>query len=96
MKEKITRDEVRHVARLARLELTGQEEARLTDQMNQILCYMERLNELNTTDCPATTHAIQLHNVFRQDAVQASLDRAGALANAPDSDGACFRVPKVI
>ncbi|MGV8073297.1 MAG: Asp-tRNA(Asn)/Glu-tRNA(Gln) amidotransferase subunit GatC [Syntrophobacteraceae bacterium] len=96
MREKISRDEVRHVANLARLELSEQEEMRMTEQMNQILTYMDKLNELDTTNIPATTHAIQLQNVFRADEARPSLDRKNVLANAPDSDGKSFLVPKVI
>lgn len=96
MSEKITRKEVRHVANLARLELSEADELVLTDQMNNILSYMETLNQLDTTDVPPTTHAIQLENVFRADEVQPSLDRTATLANAPDTDTVSFVVPKVI
>jgi aspartyl-tRNA(Asn)/glutamyl-tRNA(Gln) amidotransferase subunit C len=93
---KINREQVRHVATLARLELTESEELRMTEQMNSILSYMDKLNELDTSDVPATTHAIQLENVFRRDQISCSLDRRQALDNAPQSDGANFIVPKVI
>ena len=96
METKISREEVRHVANLARLDLTEQEELRMTEQMNSILSYMDKLNELNTSEVSATTHAIQLENVSRQDLINCSLDRAQALANAPQSDGVNFVVPKVI
>lgn len=96
MKEKITREEVRHVADLARLELSEQEESRMTEQMNQILGYMDQLNELNTEGVSPITHAIELRNVFREDEVRESLPREQALANAPQSDGVNFLVPKVI
>lgn len=96
MREKISRQEVRHVANLARLDLSDAEEARMTEQMNNILGYMDKLNELDTTDVPATTHAIELRNVFRGDEVVPSLDRQSALANAPQSDGVSFVVPKII
>jgi aspartyl-tRNA(Asn)/glutamyl-tRNA(Gln) amidotransferase subunit C len=96
MDEKITREEVRHVATLARLELSESEEDRMTGQMNQILGYMEKLNELETGGIPATTHAAQLQNVFRPDGVQSSLEREAALSNAPETDGVNFVVPKVI
>jgi len=95
MREKITRDEVRHVARLARLELTEQEEKLMTEQINNILSYMEKLNELDTANIPPTTHAIQLENVFRADQVEPSLDREEVFSNAPQSDGSSFVVPKV-
>jgi aspartyl-tRNA(Asn)/glutamyl-tRNA(Gln) amidotransferase subunit C len=96
METKINREQVRHVATLARLELTEPEELQMTEQMNSILSYMDKLNELNTSDVPATTHAIQRENVSRQDLVKCSLDRELALNNAPASDGANFIVPKVI
>ena len=96
METKISLQEVRHVADLARLELTEREELRMTEQMNSILSYVDKLNELDTSDIPPTTHAIQLENVFRQDLVIPSVDRAMALDNAPQSDGVNFTVPKVI
>ncbi len=96
MSTKISREEVRHVAVLARLELSEQEEEMMTGQMNGILEYMDKLNELDTAGISATTHAIQLQNVFRDDLVRDSLDRKGVLANAPETDGVNFIVPKVI
>jgi len=96
MDAKITVQEVRHVALLARLELSEAEEQRMTGQINSILEYMDKLNELDTKDVPPTTHAIQLQNVFRPDLVQRSLERTESLANAPGTDGVNFVVPKVI
>ncbi len=96
MSAKITRDEVRHVAKLARLELSEAEEERMTGQMNGILEYMDKLNEIDTNGISATTHAIQLQNVFRPDEVRNSLERQEALTNAPETDGVNFIVPKVI
>ncbi len=96
MDAKITRQEVGHVALLARLELSEAEEERMTGQINSILEYMDKLNQLDTTDVPPTTHAIQLQNVFRPDLVQRSLDRTESLANAPGTDGVNFVVPKII
>ncbi len=78
MGAKITRQEVRHVALLARLELSEAEEERMTGQLNSILGYMDKLNQLDTKDVAPTTHAIQLQNVFRPDLVQCSLDRKEA------------------
>jgi aspartyl-tRNA(Asn)/glutamyl-tRNA(Gln) amidotransferase subunit C len=96
MNSKITRQEVRHVAKLARLELSESEEERMTVQMNGILEYMDKLNELDTKDIVPTTHAIQLQNVFRPDSIHDSIDRKDSLANAPGTDGVNFVVPKVI
>jgi aspartyl/glutamyl-tRNA(Asn/Gln) amidotransferase C subunit len=96
MREKITLEEVRHVARLGRLELAPEEERRLTAQMNDILTYMDKLNELDTSRVAPTTHAIRIENVFRDDQTHPSIDRELALDNAPQSDGVNFIVPKVI
>ncbi len=84
------------MALLARLELSEAEEERMTGQMNSILEYMGKLNELDTKDVPPTTHAIELQNVFRPDLVQRSLDRKESLSNAPGTEGVNFVVPKVI
>ncbi len=96
MDSKITRNEVRHVALLARLELSQSEEELMTGQMNTILEYMGKLNELDTKEVEATTHAIELRNVFREDRVVPSLDRKDSLANAPGADGVNFVVPRVL
>lgn len=93
---KITRDEVAHVAALARLRLDDQMAETLTSQMNDILNYMDKLGELDTTGVPPTTHAMQLTGAMRPDQVRPSLPQDEALANAPDSDGESFVVPKVI
>ena len=96
MDSKITRDEVRHVALLARLELTHAEEELMTGQMNGILDYVDKLNELDTQNVEPMTHAIELQNVFRPDRVDPSLDRKDSLANAPGTDGVNFVVPRVL
>jgi aspartyl-tRNA(Asn)/glutamyl-tRNA(Gln) amidotransferase subunit C len=95
-RQRISLHEVRHIAGLARLELTSEDEIRMTEQMNDILSYVEKLNELDTSSIQPTTHATQLENVFRDDEVTPSLDRTLALKNAPESDGVSFIVPKVI
>lgn len=96
MHSKITREEVRHVAHLARLELSDDDEVVMTEQMNTILGYMDALNSVDTRDVAPTTHAIQNRNVFRPDRVLGSLHREAALANAPETDQTSFIVPKVI
>ncbi len=96
MNEKISKEGVRHVAKLARLELSDSEEDRMTGQMNQILGYMDKLNELDTEGISPMTHAIQVENVHRPDCVSPSLERQDALANSPETDGCNFVVPKVI
>lgn len=96
MTDKITREEVRHVADLARLDLNPDEEVQMTQQLNAILDYMEKLNEVDTSQVEPTTHAVERANVFREDVVGPSLQRDSALANAPQTDGVHFVVPKVI
>ncbi len=96
MASKITLEEVRHVAGLARLDLSPEEEERMTHELNAILAYMEKLAEVDTSDVPPMTHAMEQVNVFREDEVAESLDRSAAVSNAPQTDGAHFVVPKVI
>lgn len=96
MQSKISREEVRHVAHLARLDLPEGDEVLMTEQMNSILQYMDALNTVDTANVAPTTHAIQNRNVFRPDRVLGSLHREAALANAPETDRTSFIVPKVI
>ncbi len=93
---KITPEEVTYVARLARLELSPAEVEKTTAQLDRILSYVEKLNELDTTGVPATTHALAVRNAFRGDEVKPSLPQAEALANGPCQNGEAFVVPRVI
>ncbi len=93
---KITRREVEHVAKLARLALRDAEIEILTSQLSNILTYVEKLNELDTKDVAPTSHVLPIKNVLREDSVRASLDREKVLGNAPDRTEEFFRVPKVI
>ena len=93
---KITIAEVEHVAKLARLEISFEEKENLTEQMNRILLYMEKLSELNTVGVEPTSHVLDLHNAFRADAVNDSLPREQTLENAPEANEAEFVVPRVI
>jgi aspartyl-tRNA(Asn)/glutamyl-tRNA(Gln) amidotransferase subunit C len=93
---KITRTEVEHVARLARLALPEEELAALTGEMDAILGYVDKLNQLNTAGIVPTAHAVPLENAFREDAVTPPIGLDKALANAPDAAEGCFRVPRVI
>ena len=89
----IDREQVLHVARLARLELTEDEVDRMTDELSGILDHVETISELDLDGVAPTTHVIDLVNVLRPDEVTPSLDREQALAGAPDPDGDSFRVP---
>jgi aspartyl-tRNA(Asn)/glutamyl-tRNA(Gln) amidotransferase subunit C len=93
---KITTNEVLHVAKLARLELTATEVERMTGQLNAILTYAAKLDELDTTGVPVTTHTQQVVNAFREDEVQVSLPREQVLAGAPEENGESFVVARVI
>ena len=92
----ISQEEVLQVARLARLEVSGEELENMTGQLDRILSYVAKLNELNTDGVTPTTHAIAIHNAFREDTVKESLPRQEALANAPEENGEAFVVPRVI
>jgi aspartyl-tRNA(Asn)/glutamyl-tRNA(Gln) amidotransferase subunit C len=93
---KITQQEVEHVARLARLEMSEQEKELLTDQLSNILTYVEKLNELDTTGVEPTAHVLDIKNVMRDDIVVESLSRERALANAPEKAAGHYKVPKII
>ncbi len=93
---KITREEVDHVALLARLKFNEEEKERFTLQLNSILEYMGKLAELNTSQVDPTYHAVDQSNVFREDAARPCLPQELTLSNAPDKEGGLFRVPKII
>lgn len=93
---KITKEEVDHVALLARLKFSESEKERFTTQLNSILEYMEKLEELDTTRVEPTFHAVAQTNVFRGDSVKPSIPQDLSLSNAPDGDRGFFRVPKII
>lgn len=93
---KLSTADVEYVAKLARLEVSNQEKEKFTAQLNDILLYIDKLNELNTTGVAPMSHAIAVTNAFREDTVHESLGTEKALANAPDARGEFFRVPKVI
>lgn len=92
----VTRDDVKKIAMLARLEFTAEEEERLTGEMNEILNYMDQLNELDTSKIEPLSHVIEMGNVLRDDVVQPSLSPEEALMNAPNRFNNYFTVPKVL
>jgi aspartyl-tRNA(Asn)/glutamyl-tRNA(Gln) amidotransferase subunit C len=91
---KISSQEVEYVAHLARLEITDKE--KFTSQLNDILLYIDKLNELETKGVEPMSHAIAVTNAFREDKMMNSIGTQQTLANAPDARGDFFRVPKVI
>lgn len=93
---KISSREVEYVAHLARLEITEKETKKFTAQLNDILLYIDKLNELDTKGVESMSHAISVTNAFREDNILDSIGTEQTLANAPDARGEFFRVPKVI
>ena len=92
----ISREEVEKVSLLGRLLLSDDELATMTSQMGQILGYMELLDEVDTERVEPMAHAVEVSDVFRTDKVCPSLPRDQALANAPQRDEECYRVPAVL
>ncbi|MCF7802308.1 MAG: Asp-tRNA(Asn)/Glu-tRNA(Gln) amidotransferase subunit GatC [Candidatus Marinimicrobia bacterium] len=93
---KISEKDVRHIATLARLELTDAEVETLSHQMGDILTYMDKLNEVDTTDVKPLSHVHDMVNRLREDKAEPSMSREDALKNAPETDGTFFKVPRVI
>ena len=92
----ISREDIEHVAFLARLGLTEAEKATLQEQLSSILDHMRTINQLDTSEIPPTAQVIPLRNVMRPDEVDPSLPAEDVLKNAPDREGAFFRVPHVL
>ncbi|MCL6548407.1 MAG: Asp-tRNA(Asn)/Glu-tRNA(Gln) amidotransferase subunit GatC [Alicyclobacillus sp.] len=93
---RITEDEVRHVAKLARLAVSPEEAARLAVQLSDIIGYAEQLQEVDLNGVEPTSHPLARYNALRKDEVRPSLDRDIALSVAPDTDGEQVRVPAVL
>lgn len=92
----ITRQDVEHVAYLARLGLTEEEKDRLTEQLSDILDHMQVIDRLDTSAIPPTAQVIPLRNVMRDDEARPSADREDILKNAPRREGDFFLVPPVL
>ena len=92
----LSRDDVANLARLARIEMTDQELDNLTTEIGVILNAVARVQEVATTDVPATSHPLPLKNIFRSDVVIPSLTPEEALSGAPASEEQRFRVPQIL
>ena len=96
MGKKIDDAQVRKTAKLARLELSDAEVKEFAGQLSAILDYVERMNQLDTKDVEPLAHCLPISNVLREDIVKESLGTEKTLANAPQRDGAFFKVPKIL
>jgi len=92
----VTKKDVEKIAELARLKFTDKELENFTPQMNEILSYMNKLNELDTENVNPLSHPVEQTNVFREDELKLSISTENALKNAPSKDEHHFKVPKVI
>ncbi|MCA1010388.1 MULTISPECIES: Asp-tRNA(Asn)/Glu-tRNA(Gln) amidotransferase subunit GatC [Halobacillus] len=93
---RISKDEVKHVANLARLAITEDEADTFTKQLDDIITYAEQLNELDTEGVAPTTHVLDLKNVLRKDEPKEWLNKEDVLNNAPEHKDGQFKVPSVL
>lgn len=96
MPARISREDVAHVARLARLDVTDDELELFAEQLTAVLEHADDVAALDTEGVPPTAHPLPLQNVFREDQERASLDRDEVLAMAPEAEGGMFRVPRIL
>jgi len=92
----ISKEDIIHVANLARLEVSDADIETFADQLGEVLEYVNTLNQVDTQGVPQTSHAISLTNAFREDVESGHLDRDKALSNAPEKEDGSFLVPKVV
>lgn len=93
---KLSRETVQHVAMLARIELTPEEESLYAEQLGSILEFFGRLQQVDTSRVPPTSHVLEITNVLREDERKESCSPEEILRNAPDPSGSFFRVPKIL
>ncbi|MBA2175965.1 Asp-tRNA(Asn)/Glu-tRNA(Gln) amidotransferase subunit GatC [Halobacillus locisalis] len=93
---RISKEEVKHVANLARLAISEEEAETFTKQLDDIITYAEQLNELDTEGVEPTTHVLDLKNVMRKDEPKKWIEQEDALNNAPDHQDGQFKVPSVL
>ncbi len=96
MASHITLEQVRHVAKLARLAIPDEKLPEFTRKLESVLGYVDQLKEVNVDGIEPTSHAVKMSNVLREDVVRPGLDLEAVLQNAPARDGPFFKVPKVI
>ncbi|KKC30327.1 Asp-tRNA(Asn)/Glu-tRNA(Gln) amidotransferase subunit GatC [Caldanaerobacter subterraneus] len=92
----ISKSEIEHIAKLARLKFTEEEIEAMAQELSKILDYVNKLNELDTENVEPTAHIVPIHNVFREDEVKPSMPREKVLMNAPFTEQRLLKVPKII
>ncbi len=93
---KVTVETIRHVAKLSRLNLSEEEILKFATEMENIISYVDKLNELDTKGIEPTAHVVPVSNVQRNDEVKQSFERDKILSNAPFSGNGCFKVPRIV
>ncbi len=93
---KVTQKDIEYIAKLSKLKLNENEMEEYVEDLNKIIGYVEKLNELDTSNVEPLSHPVMKENAFREDVVKTSIDRNKVLKNAPEADDEYFRVPKVI
>jgi len=93
--EKISKDDVRYVAKLAELEFSDKDIEKFTSQLSRILDHIANISSADTEGVPPTSHVLDIKNVFREDVVRESISQESALENAPDRKSDGFKVPKI-
>ena len=91
----ITKDDVRHVAKLARLELTEEETEKYSKQLGDILKYVEQMNEVDTSNVEPLSHVVDFNNVMREDEIHYDCSKEELMMNAPEEENGFFKVPKI-
>lgn len=92
----IKKEDVKHIAKLARLKLNDKEIDYFADQLSKIIDYIGQLKEVDTSNIEPTSHVLLIQNVFRKDIVESSLKQSDVLKNAPSKEGEFFKVPRII
>ncbi|MGG4490897.1 Asp-tRNA(Asn)/Glu-tRNA(Gln) amidotransferase subunit GatC [Metabacillus idriensis] len=93
---RISKEEVKHVANLARLAITEEETEMFTNQLDAIITFAEQLNELDTTGVEPTTHVLEMKNILREDKAEKGLKVEDVVKNAPDHKDGYIRVPSIL
>ena len=96
MKNLITKEQVEHIAWLARLKVTDEEKEKFTELFNDILKYFRKIDEVDTTDVAHTFHGVELKNVFREDVVRSSLSQEDIFKNTPKKKDKFIKAPRMV